>query len=285
MRLPKMIPLQNLRIDRARLASNKNGIMLAVAIVVGLGGMYLANTFIQKRIANYEAKIKGEMKTTQVVVPKMDLPQGAIVSSDNMAIRDVPALYVHRDVVTPDKFSVAEGQRLSFQLDSGKPLLWAHLEGGSAPTFSGKLPNGKRAMTISVDDINSISGMLQPRDKVDIILTMTRQGGNRQKLTFPLMQDVLVLATGTKVNHDKGLDPKTGQPVSTTYRTATLLVNQDEAKKIILAQDSGKLTLILRHPDDNKPLPSDRITVAHLLNEGGPTKRVTNQIEFIVGGR
>jgi len=284
MRLPRMIPLQNLKIDPSKLSSNKNWIMLAVAVVVGLGGTYLANSFIKKRIANYEAKIKGEMRTTEVVVPKMDLPQGSVISGANMAIRSVPAVYVHRDVVTPDKFSVAEGQRLSFQLDSGKPLLWAHLEGGSAPTFSGKLPNGQRAITISVDEINSISGMLQPRDKVDLILTMTNEA-TKQKLTFPLQQDVLVLATGTKVNMEKGLDPKTGQPIATTYRTATLLVSQEDAKRIIMAQTAGKLTVILRNPDDNKALPNDRITVANLLREGGPTKRVGNQIEFIVGGR
>lgn len=282
MRLPKLLPVEKLKINR--LTPNKNGVVLIVAIVIGVASTYLANEFIQGRVASYEAKIKGEMRTTKVVVPKMDLPQGAVVSTENMAIRDVPVLYAHRDVVTPEQFTVAEGQRLSFQLDSGKPLLWAHLEGGSAPTFSGKLPAGKRALTVSVDEINSISGMLQPRDKVDIILTMTRDSKDRQKLTFPLMQDVLVLATGTKINHDKGVDPKTGQPIAATYRTATLLVSQEEAKKIILAQDAGKLTLILRHPDDNKPLPGDRITVAHLLNEGGPIKRVTNQIEFIVGG-
>ena len=283
MRLPKFLPIGSLKIDKTRLTANKNWIMLSVAVVIGLVGMLLAKTFIQGRVADYEAKIKGDMRTTKVVVPKMDLPPGAVVTGDNMAIRDVPTLYVHRDVVTPEKFTVAEGQRLSFQLDSGKPLLWAHLEGGSSPNFSGKLPNGKRAMTISVDDINSISGMLQPKDKVDIILTMTRVG-DKQKITFPLMQDVSVLATGTKISSERGVDPKTGQPVSTTYRTATLLVSQDEAKKIILAQDTGKLTLILRHPDDNKPLPKERITVAHLLDEGGIVKRTGNGIEFIIGG-
>ena len=284
MRFPKFLPISNLKIDKTRLSANKNWIMLAVAIIVGAAGMLLAKTFIQGRVADYEAKIKGDMRTTKVVVPKMDLPPGAVVTGENMATRDVPSLYVHRDVVSPEKFAVAEGQRLSFQLDSGKPLLWAHLEGGSSPNFSGKLPNGKRAMTISVDDINSISGMLQPKDKVDIILTMTQEGA-KHKITFPLMQDVTVLATGTKVSSERGVDPKTGQPISTTYRTATLLVSQEEAKKIILSQDSGKLTLILRHPDDNKPLPKDRITVAHLLDEGGVVKRTGNGIEFIVGGR
>lgn len=255
--------------------------MFAVAVIIGLAGMYFANAFIQNRVATYESQLKGDLKTTKVVVPQSDLPQGSFISTDNMSIREIPSIYVHRDAVTPEKFEIAAGQRLSFQLDQGKPLLWAHLEGGSAPTFSGKVLDGKRAITIPVDEINSISGLLQPKDRIDLLLTLSR---DNSKITFPLLQDVLVMATGTKVNTEK-TDPATGATTSTTYRTATLLVTQEDAKRIVLAQDAGKLTAVLRNPSDSKSLPNQKITVANLLDEGGPAKRQGPSIEFIIGGR
>ena len=61
----------------------------------------------------------------------------------------------------------------------------------------GKLTIGKRAITFPVDEINSISGMLQPGDKIDLIATI-RQLNN--DVTYPLLQDVQILATGTQLS-------------------------------------------------------------------------------------
>jgi pilus assembly protein CpaB len=263
----------------AGIGGGKNWLVLVLAIAIGAGGVFLVNSFIKNRVSDYEARIKGQYKTVSIVVPTANLPRGTVVSAQNMAVREIPSIYAHNDAVTPEKFSVAEGQRLSFPLEEGKSLLWAHLEGGLAPTFSSRLPNGKRAVTVPVDEINSISGMLQPKDKIDLILTLSRQ---QNKVTLPLLQDVLVLATGTKVTTDK--DPQTGQQTTITYRTVTLEVTQDEAKRIVLAQDSGKLTALLRHPEDSKHLPNEKITVANLLG-GGPIRAQGPGIEFIYGGK
>lgn len=256
--------------------ANKNWYVLATAIILGLIGVYLANDFIQHRITTYEAQLRGDAKTMQVVVPKTDLPAGARVAADDMAIREIPVAYVHRDAVTPDKFDVAEGQGLSFQVDQGKPLLWAHLESGKTPTFSGKLPNGKRAITVPVDEINSISGMLQPKDKIDLVLTMNRDGN---KATFPLLQDVLVLATGIQISPERasGNAPE-------RFSTVTLQATPEEANMIILAQDAGKLTAVLRHPEDGKILPRERLTVAHLFGPTAVAPRAKD-VEFIIGGK
>ena len=273
MRLPTIAsPAEHLR-------TNKNWYVLVVAILLGVVGIYLANDFIQQRVATVEAQLRGDAKTLKVVVPKTDLPAGARVSVADMAIREVPAAFVHRDAVTPDKFDVAEGQGLSFQVDQGKPLLWAHLESGRTPTFSGKLPNGRRAVTVPVDEINSISGMLQPKDKIDLILTINRDGS---KVTFPLLQDVLVLATGVQLTPERS--GGNGAAIE-RFRTVTLQATPEEANMIILAQDAGKLTAVLRHPEDAKILPRERLTVAHLFGATAVAAPRAKDVEFIIGGR
>jgi len=83
----------------------------------------------------------------------------------------IPQKYADTHSVHSGNYDVAVGQRLDFDIDEGRPLLWAHLEGGLTPTFSGKVDEGLRAMTVRVDEINSISGFLQPKDKVDLMLS------------------------------------------------------------------------------------------------------------------
>lgn len=271
-----------------RLPVNRNAVMLGAALLLGGCGVYLANNYIQDEIATQKAALKGTQKTVQVVVPKRDLPRGVRVLAEDLAIRDVPAEYVHANAVTNASYQVAEGQRLSFDAEQGKPLLWAHLESGKVPTFSGRVPDGMRALTFPVDQINSISGFLQPGDKIDLLLTYKP---NRDETTAPLLEHVLVLATGTRTVVDKGLD---GSEVHRNYNTVTVQVSPDDAQRIVLAQETGKLTAVLRHPDDLNQLSKRPMTVARLLGE--PPEKVAvpqkirpkiekkKEVQFIVGG-
>jgi pilus assembly protein CpaB len=270
MKLPK------LKVPAVSLGSNKNWVMLGAAIVVGVGAMYAANAYIGYRISSFEEAQKRGMELVKVVVAREDIPRGARVGAEGFALREIPRAYVHKDAVMPESFGNAEGQRMNFPLDRGKALLWAHLESGQTPTFSGKLAPGKRAITFPVNDVNSISGMLQPGDRIDLVVSLNQKGSN---VTFPLLQDVKVLATGTQVSTID--DPATNLPTQRRFTTVTLQVDPGDANRIILAQDAGKLTAVLRNPDDGKINKMGRTTVSSLYNRATPT----GGIQFIIGGQ
>lgn len=251
-------------------------IALAIALILGAAGVYLANKMIQDQIAEKERALQGQLKTMQIVVPTRDVLRGERVAAADMSIREIPVDYADRNSVTPDRFDAAIGQALVSDLQEGRALLWAHLESGAIPTFSGKLPVGMRAVTVTVDQISSISGMLVPKDRVDLVLTMQ---DSSKTATFPLLQNVLVLATGTRVEPgNSGQDNQVE-----TYATVTLLLSPEDAKKVILAQDAGKLQAVLRNPDDNKPSSDDKITVSSLLKRVNSGK-VLPGVEYIIGG-
>lgn len=263
----------------AEVAAKKNWIILVIAVAIGVAAMFAANTYINFRIASVEANLKRDMEMIKVVVPQHDLARGVRIVGDDLAIREVPKTYVSQEVVTPDAYSVAEGQRVVAAVDRGKPLLWAHLEGGQSPAFSGKLTVGKRAITFPVDEINSISGMLQPGDKIDLIATI-RQLNN--DVTYPLLQDVQILATGTQ------LSPRDddGNGRQSQFTTVTLQVEPENANKIILAQEVGKLTAVLRNPDDERILAATKLDISSLLGtkKTEQPKRRSKGVEFIIGG-
>jgi pilus assembly protein CpaB len=255
--------------------SSKNWIMLMLSLALGGGGVFLANDFIDDKIAYYKSQFEKTEPMIKVVVPVADMVRGQRITQNDLSLREVPVQFAHANAVTNANFDVAVGQHLSFDIASGKPLLWAHLEGGLSPTFSGSLVNGLRAMTVPVDEVNSISGFLQPSDNIDLFMTY-------KKTVFPVIQNLHVLATGTKTITDK-----TGRATG-TYQTITVQVTPEIAKKIVLARSIAPITATLRNPKDEASISASAYTVAQLLNIPKPVKKRRlprkKGIEFIIGG-
>lgn len=240
---------------------NKTTFAFIFAIVLGLIGVYSANDWIDDRISTMEAEMRAKNEHVKVVVPTRDIAKGERLRASDMAVREIPIAYIDRSSITPDKFEVAVGQTFIHDVQQGRPVLWAHLRGGKVPTFSGLLPDGKRALTIVVDEINTFSGMLEPKDRIDVLLTINTTGN--RKMTMPILQNVLVLATGKKVRTETQED---SQLNNSHFTTITVELDAEQAKMMVLAQEEGKITAVLRHPQDSKPGPKNRVTKATLLN-------------------
>jgi pilus assembly protein CpaB len=261
--------------------SGKKGIVIfIIAIFLGAAGVYLSNQFIQSKVEYFKDKYESQKEQTRsVVVVVRSMKKGEIVTQNDLGLRDVPVAFAHKSAITEENYNLAIGQKLTFDIQQGMALLWPHLEGGEAPTFSGKIDGGKRAITIPVDEVSSISGFLEPTDNIDLYLTQTI---GDEKSIFPLIQNLHVMATGVKTTVDKS------SSAMTTYRTITVSVTPEDAKKIFLAQNIGGITATLRHPDDEEDIKTDPLTESDLL---GKKKKIIKKkkatkpgIEFIIGG-
>ncbi len=257
---------------------NTNLIMVVVSVLLGAAAVFFSRNFIEEQVDYYKSQLEKTEPMIKVVVPKTNLRQGQIVRDADLALREMPVRFAHDNSVTGANYKNAVGQRLRTDITEGKALLWAHLEGGETATFSNTLLAGNRALTVPVDEINSISGFLQPNDRIDLFLT-DRRGGEKE--IYPIMQNLHVLATGIKTEVDK-----TGQPTGRTYNTITVQVTPTDAKRIVLAQSVGKLTATLRNPEDSAPIESIALTEAQLRGEKPPPppKPRRRGVEFIIGG-
>jgi len=262
---------------------NKNWVMLVVAIVIGGFGIHAANAFIKTRLDSYKLEQNSNKeKTIELVVPSQDLVKGTRLSADLLQTRDVPISFAHTGAVSPEKYTIALNQKLTHDLAAGRPLLWAHLESGEIKTFAASLPEGMRALSFSVDIINSISGFLEPQDRIDLFLTYKK---NKQKITRPVIQNLLVLATDNKTRTQL-LYNEQGGGGRVPASTLTVQVTPNDAKKIILAQEAGKITAVLRHPEDEKQISKNGMRISQLFIDGKHKnkKRKRTGIEFIIGG-
>ena len=264
----KLPSLKNIQIQRSWL-------ILGAAVLIGLLAAWAASSYLSNRVADLEKQANG--RTVSVVVAKADLPKGSRLSSDNLAVRAIPQSYAHSGSVLPEQFDRIDGENLAFPVKAGEAILWSLMESKRAPTFSSRVEIGRRALTLPVDEINSISGMLEPGDLIDLMHTQDQQG---KKATYPILQSVRIMATGQRAMDD----PKSGE--KRMYSTVTLDTDPQEALELIAARDSGRLTAILRNPEDIGTDP------AHFASAGAKGKRFqfpgnndARQVPVLYGGR
>jgi pilus assembly protein CpaB len=114
-----------------------------------------------------------------------------------------------------------------------------------------------------VDDVRGVAGFVLPGDRVDVILIRTVAGsgggGPQENVSDVLLQHVKVLAVDQLVNER--------QEGPTLAKAVTLEVDTDQAQKIILATNVGKLSLILRQAGESSPVPAERVTERDLTRE------------------
>lgn len=188
------------------------------------------------------------LDSVNIVVATQDLPRGATISSDAVRLRECPKEMVPQGAVT--KLSDAVDRAVTSPLVKDEPIL----NGKLAPKGAGRglaalIPRGMRAFTIQCSNITTgVAGFILPGNKVDVLLTVNGQQGEDTTgggSTTTLLQNVEILAVDQRVDApaENKVDPN-------DLRTVTLLVSPDEAAKLDLGQEKGKLHLSLRNLED-----------------------------------
>ncbi|HXZ32797.1 MAG TPA: Flp pilus assembly protein CpaB [Terriglobales bacterium] len=106
------------------------------------------------------------------------------------------------------------------------------------------IPPGMRAVSVRVNDTTGVAGFVLPGTRVDVLLTGNPEGVSQQETTT-VLENVAVLATGQKLERNAAGEPQTTPVI-------TLLVSPDDAQKLTLAANQGKIQLALRNPLDTK---------------------------------
>lgn len=279
-----------LRLDRI----NRTWLMLFVAVVMALAAAWLTKQYLdvrEKRIQEELAEKARGGPTTKVVVPRKDLPGGIPITSDMVAGRSIPADLVSPDMITPDTFEKYDGAKLIRNVERGLPLRSSDVE-DKGRDFSTLLETGSRAITIDIDEVNSIAQMVRPGNMVDLFLIMpdlSDLSGNNQQITL-LMQRVKVLATGQTVRKSEAFAaPQPGVPQGMTrYSNLTFEVSPDQAARIALAQQLGRIRAVLRKEPDEEIVKLGKINTKNLLKKVSvldTPEGDESAVEYIIGGK
>jgi pilus assembly protein CpaB len=234
-------------------------ITLVAAVACGLLAVYLVNRHIREQ----EKKINAGMQMVPVIAITTDTAAGQKVTHDIIAKRDVPEKYVPANAILPKDVELVIGQTLLYPQKRGDTLMWTSLSSEaeclSSRGLSKTVTKGERALAIAVDEVGGVAGLTKPNDHIDILCTV-RSEKTGEESTITLLQNISVLATGRSLASDQDEERRRG------YSTLTLLVTLEEAELLVFAQKKGRLTTILRNPEDidtRKDIP--KVTFADIL--------------------
>ena len=262
---------------------NRNVLTMAAAIVLGLAAALVAVSYVQRQVDARTARAGSA--EVEIAVANRDFAIGETMLDGDFASRPVPADFVPADAITPDNYLQYAGRMVRAPIRQGAPLSASALV-PLHDQFSRVLKAGTVGYTLPVDETNSVSGMVAPGDRVDVLLTFDGDSaeanagggkGNKQgSQVVPLLENILVLATGGRVGDTPVTDDSAG------YANVTLELEPAQAEKLTVAQKAGQLRLLLRSKDDDSPFYLDGLTQAGLLQayQGG-----ADGVEYIIGGK
>ena len=226
--------------------------VLIIAIIAGITAFWLTGYYLRIE----KNKIMGAARQIYVVVAANDLPAGSVLKNTDLAKDLVFQSAVGDRAVVPESVREIIGKKLLFNISRGNPIQWSDVD---AP-FRGEagladmINPGMRAISISVDSVSSVSSMIKPNDRVDVLGTFTfpTATGDVETVTLTVLQDVTVLATGQSLAR-KAAGPPGDRPERAPkgYSTVTFEVTPREAELLVFAQTvKGRLYLALRNPTD-----------------------------------
>lgn len=231
-----------------------------ITLVAAAGFALLAGLWIYGSVRTEEERIREGWDPVPILVAAEALEEGALVERESLAPGELPERFVSESMVRPAHAGTLLGQRLLVPLRPGDPVLWSHFEPAEEEgRLSQKILQRTRAVTVSVTEKSSVGGWVQPGDHVDVLATF-RDPESEELVTVTLLHNVVVLATGRSA----GGEGASGW--ARAYSDVSLLVLPEEAELLVLAQEMGNLTLVLRHPDElEAERDRGRATVSTLL--------------------
>lgn len=229
-------------------------IVMAGALVFGLLAAFSVSRYLSSAQAN-------NSNFTKVAVAKVDIPLGTKIIPEQVAEIEVPA------GTTPDgTFESAEkliGRVAVVNIAPREAITDAKLAPeGTEGGLTAVIPEGYRAMTVKVDDAVGVSGFIQPGAVVDVVVVIDpRENGiNQDPISKVVLQNIKVLANGQNIDKPKN------EREATTVKAVTLQVTPEQAEKLALAANEGKLQLIMRNSTDQGDSQTTGINKRSLLS-------------------
>lgn len=131
-------------------------------------------------------------------------------------------------------------------------------EGRTGASIS--IPNGMRVVSLPTNTTQAHSGMIQPGDRVDVMVSyrvQPPQGGREYPETKTVLGYIQVFATDAMRDTNSAAS---GEAAKAAMKNVSLLVTPEQAQVLMMAQSVGQLHLSLRNANDMKEVDITNLT-------------------------
>lgn len=223
---------------------------LILALVAGLAAAVYAASWVAQR---------GNIASTKVVIAAVDIELGNKINPQMLTTSNWPS-----EAVPPGAYKdvkdlqdrVVKASLLRGEAIVDRKLAPAGTQGG----LSAVIADGKRAMTVRVNDVIGVAGFALPGNYVDVMVNAQQErskGETANQVSMTVLEQVLVLAVAQEAGRDE-TKPK-------VVTAVTLELSPGDAEKLDLARSVGTLSLVLRNQLDKTLVATSGVTKSQLL--------------------
>ena len=221
------------------MGTRRLGLALAAALIISIA----VTSIFYGRISRSQSS--SHVQTKRVIAAAAEIQPGVPLTAESLTEVDWPVNVPLEGLI--EKKGDAIGHVPIYALAAKEPLQKHGLASSGSFGLSAKIPDGMRATAVKTNEVMNIAGFIFPGSHVDVLVTL-RGESNASTTTHTVLQDVQVLATGTKTDPDPN-----GKPENVSV--VTLLVTPEESEKLALAQsqatqNQGTIHFVLRNGGD-----------------------------------
>lgn len=226
-------------------------VMVAISLIAGVVAVVAAARWVSQQASG---------NNNRLAVASVDLQLGQPLNPEMVKLVDWP-----RDSMPPGAFTDSKdigGRVTRTAMQRGEPILESKLAPvGSKAGLSAVIADGRRAMTVKVNEVVGVAGFALPGNYVDIMVS-TQEEGNQQnnqdrQISKIVLERILVLAVAQEASRDES-KPK-------VVNAVTLEVTPEQAEKLDLARSVGTLSLVLRNQVETQDAKTNGATKQTLL--------------------
>jgi pilus assembly protein CpaB len=205
----------------------------AIALTLGAVAAFTAASWLGM------TKNAGQDSGRKVVIVEQPVEAGKAITEIQIKVIDWPASTVPHDAFA--RTADVAGRIARVPMIPGEPVLPGKLAPINATGgLSSLIPEGKRAITVKVDEVIAVAGFALPGSYVDVLVSGKDAAQQPFSRTVLSRVKVLAVAQETTAEEEK---PK-------VVNAVTLELTPSEAEKLDLARSIGALSLNLRNELD-----------------------------------
>jgi pilus assembly protein CpaB len=213
-------------------------VVLLLAILSGSVAAVSALRYLEDRPTPLMASDVPEMEP--VVVAAQDIPLGTKLTAEDLRVVSWPSEALPAGYASAT--SEVVGRSVVGDIHMNEPILALKLADTGLHGMIPLIPSGMRALSVKVDEVVGVAGFVTPQTRVDVILIMQPPGG-QEPLSKVILQNIQALAANQQITENDA-----GEPIVSTV--VTVLVTPEEAEKLSLAANQGRIQMALRNTLD-----------------------------------
>lgn len=233
-------------------AMNQRRTALIVALVLALAAGWLLLTYL----SNLQRITNANSQPVSVLVAAQEIPAREQITPAMLGTVTRPANSIDPNVVHAEDAKQIIGSLSLITIPAGSSITQAMVGRPSDVGLTVRLAPGMRAVSISIDKVKGISGLVQPGDRVDVIAQPPKTS-NVPPPSSTILRGVRVLSIGDTLE----VAAATPSPQEAQATSVTLEVTPKQADLLVLADINTTLRLALRSPKE--PINSEPTEVLH----------------------